>query len=270
MNGCEEKRYSYRYPRPAVTVDTLVFALSAEKKWQVLLIKRKSDPFGGWWALPGGFVDMEEDLLTAARRELWEEAHLQPVYLGQLQTYGAVARDPRGRTISVAYLAIAKEGQTEAYAGDDAKEAAWFDVDLQVTKAADGYQVQLALHAGQTALSAQLSLVFAADSETGLYRWEMLCNNGLAFDHGEIIADGVLALKERLLTSGGLSALLPPEFTLAQVRRVYEAVQGQAMSEEDFRCKVQELLEATGCYQDGAALYRFRSSVSGDIDKKGV
>ena len=94
------------HPRPSVTVDIIVFTLR-EEDLQVLLIKRKHPPFEGMWAIPGGFVDIEESLEEAALRELEEETGVRDVYLEQLYTFGAPDRDPRGRTITVAYFAVA-------------------------------------------------------------------------------------------------------------------------------------------------------------------
>jgi 8-oxo-dGTP diphosphatase len=98
---------------------------------RVLLIRRKNQPFEGRWALPGGFVDPHEPLEDAARRELWEETNVEPARLEQLHTFGAPGRDPRGWTVSVAYLAILEEGAAQALqpqAGDDAAEVGWFDL----------------------------------------------------------------------------------------------------------------------------------------------
>lgn len=114
---------SYRYPRPAVTVDAVVFGAADELS--VLLIKRKGAPFRGRWALPGGFVQMREDLEAACRRELKEETGVEPAYLEQLYTFGAPKRDPRGRVISVAYLALVNPASHEAVASSDASAAQW-------------------------------------------------------------------------------------------------------------------------------------------------
>jgi 8-oxo-dGTP diphosphatase len=119
-----KKKYSYDYPRPAVTVDIVVVTKARGPK--VLLIRRKHDPFAGKWALPGGFVDMDETLETAARRELREETSVETAELVQLYTYGDPGRDPRGRTISVAYLARVDPRHVVPRAGDDAADAAWF------------------------------------------------------------------------------------------------------------------------------------------------
>jgi len=118
------------YEKPSLTVDVVVVA-PMEGKHKVLLVKRKNPPFEGNWAIPGGFVDPHEPLEDAARRELWEETGTEPAHLEQLHTFGAPGRDPRGWTISVAYLALLEEQAAQSVqpqAGDDAAEVGWFDL----------------------------------------------------------------------------------------------------------------------------------------------
>lgn len=117
--------HTYRYPRPALTVDCVVFGFDGGDL-QVLLIRRGLEPFKDHWALPGGFVHLDETLDEAARRELAEETGLREVFLEQLHTFGAVERDPRERVVSVAYFALVKP--TAATAATDAAEAEWFPV----------------------------------------------------------------------------------------------------------------------------------------------
>ena len=124
----EKGRYVYEWPRPMVTADAVVFRFAKGKFW-LLLIKRGNEPYKGKWAVPGGFVELEEELETAAARELEEEAGLVGVRLEQMRTFGAVGRDPRGRQITVVFMGIAEKGQDRLRAGDDAVEAKWFDID---------------------------------------------------------------------------------------------------------------------------------------------
>ncbi len=119
--------FTYEYPRPALTVDCVVFGID-EEDLKVLLIKRGLEPFEGSWALPGGFVQMEESLPDAARRELQEETGLDRVFLEQLFTFGEVARDPRGRVVSVAYYALVRLLDHKVQAATDAQDASWFPV----------------------------------------------------------------------------------------------------------------------------------------------
>ncbi len=119
--------YTYTFPRPAVTVDIIIFRLS-DNNPEVLLIKRGNDPYKGHWALPGGFVDKDEPLETAAARELKEETGLTDILLTQMHTFGNPGRDPRGHTVSVVYVGYLTDEST-ARAGDDAAAAEWFKTD---------------------------------------------------------------------------------------------------------------------------------------------
>ncbi len=119
--------YRYEYPRAALTVDCVVFGFD-EGELKVLLIQRGLEPFKGRWALPGGFVRVDETLDEAARRELAEEAGLKDVFLEQLYSFGAVRRDPRERVVSVAYYALVKLSAHRAKADTDAANAEWFQV----------------------------------------------------------------------------------------------------------------------------------------------
>jgi 8-oxo-dGTP diphosphatase len=121
-------KYVYEYPRPMVTVDAAVVAL-VEGKARLLLIQRKHEPFQGSWALPGGFVEMDEDLPEAAARELAEETGLRNIPLEQLRAFGKPGRDPRGRTITIVYFGIAGTDWQQAKAADDAATVQWFDID---------------------------------------------------------------------------------------------------------------------------------------------
>ncbi len=123
----EKGRYVYDWPRPMVTVDVAVCAFF-EGRPRLLLIQRRHEPFRDHWALPGGFVEMEEDLPDAAARELAEETGLQNVPLEQLHTFGRPGRDPRGRTITVVYFGVAGPDQQQVKAADDAAQARWFDI----------------------------------------------------------------------------------------------------------------------------------------------
>ena len=119
--------HTYEHPRPALTVDCVVFGLD-EGDLKVLLIERAFPPFEGRWALPGGFVRLDETLDEAAVRELAEETGITRVFLEQLYTFGAVRRDPRGRVVSVAYYALVNLADHSVQAATDARDAAWFSV----------------------------------------------------------------------------------------------------------------------------------------------
>jgi len=123
----EQGKYVYDWPRPMVTADAAVFAF-LDGRPNLLLIRRKIDPYKGCWALPGGFVETDEDLPDAAARELGEETGLKGISLEQLGAFGRPGRDPRGRTITVVYFGIVEEGWDRIRAADDAERVQWFDI----------------------------------------------------------------------------------------------------------------------------------------------
>ncbi len=124
--------YTYEYPRPMVAADVAAVRPleGVQGGREVLLIRRANEPFRGLWALPGGFVEMDEDVPDAASRELREETGLEiPIKdLVEVGVFGRPGRDPRGRTISVVYASVVTRDRSKATAGDDAAEAEWFDV----------------------------------------------------------------------------------------------------------------------------------------------
>jgi 8-oxo-dGTP diphosphatase len=124
MSKSAKRQYCYEYPRPAVAVDMVI--VTTERRPRVLLIRRKHDPFGGMWALPGGFVNESEALDAAARRELREETGVEAGKIEQLHAFGDPGRDPRGHVISVVYLARVNAKDMHAEADDDAAEVGWF------------------------------------------------------------------------------------------------------------------------------------------------
>jgi 8-oxo-dGTP diphosphatase len=126
MSKTRKKSYTYDYPRPSVTVDVVIVSRQLPRK--VLLIQRKHEPFAGRWALPGGFVDMDEGLEAAARRELLEETGVAVEKVEQLAAFGDPGRDPRGRVISVAFLAEVDLKKVKPVGADDAVAAAWYSL----------------------------------------------------------------------------------------------------------------------------------------------
>lgn len=122
----KKKTYNYEYPRPSVTADCVVFSRE-ETGLSVLLIERVNEPFKGCWAFPGGFMDMDEDAEACAIRELKEETGLEIRSMKQVGAFTEVNRDPRGRTVSIAYYAMVVKSEVKA--SDDAAQARWFPID---------------------------------------------------------------------------------------------------------------------------------------------
>ncbi len=118
--------YNYKYPHPAVTTDCVIFGYDIREGLSVLLVQRGIDPFRGRWAFPGGFLKIDEDADTGARRELLEETGFEAESISQFGTFTAVDRDPRERVITIAYMALVRKGSVQG--GDDAADARWFPV----------------------------------------------------------------------------------------------------------------------------------------------
>lgn len=119
--------FTYTHPRPALTTDAVIFSENTNEL-KILLIQRNNPPFQGYWAFPGGFVEMGETLGHCAVRELKEETGLENIELNQFRAYGAVNRDPRGRTVSVVYYGFANPAKVNINADDDAAAAQWFPI----------------------------------------------------------------------------------------------------------------------------------------------
>ncbi|MEI8049101.1 MAG: NUDIX hydrolase [Bacteroidota bacterium] len=120
-------KFCYEYPRPAVTADIVILKTTNNQR-SVLLIERKNPPFEGMWALPGGFLDMDETLEQTAIRELREETGISGVELKQFRTFSKVNRDPRHRTITTVFIGHATHTTATPVAGDDAAKVQWFDL----------------------------------------------------------------------------------------------------------------------------------------------
>lgn len=144
--------FTYEHPHPTVAADVALFR-RVEARAELLLIRRGKEPHAGRWALPGGFVNIDEDLEPAARRELLEETSLEAGALRQLQTFGRPDRDPRERVITVVFIGFAAEPGAEPRGGDDAAEARWFSLDRLPALAFDHADIialaRAALDAGQ-------------------------------------------------------------------------------------------------------------------------
>ena len=191
----------HAYPPFAVTVDIVVMTIT-ESDLRVLLIRRAIPPFRDSWALPGGFVRPDEDLDTAAARELAEETSIsqEPEHLEQFGTYGHPDRDPRMRVVSVGYWAIVPDLPTPK-GGSDAAYA---------------------------------ELVPVAELESGRIR--------LAFDHDRIVADGIARARSRLEDTTIATRFCPPEFTISDLRRVYDAVWDSELDPGNFQRKVKQTI----------------------------
>ncbi len=249
-----------REEHPSVMVDILVFAVNENlDALKLLLIRRRNHPYIHCWALPGGFVEMKESLDEAVRRELQEETGMQDIYMEQLYTFGEVHRDPRTRVISVAYMALIRQQAVEVHAGDDAMDAEWFTI-----REKDD-QVLLEGEQGDR-LSYQISRI--PMSIGGVSSVQELAHkgadSGIAFDHEQAIQMGLHRLRNKAEYTNVLFGLMPEEFTLPELQRLYETVLGKPLYKANFRRKISAYVEATGAkkVQEGTKrspeLYRLR------------
>jgi 8-oxo-dGTP diphosphatase len=220
-----------RFPAFAVTVDLVVLTVR-ESQLSALMIRRGEEPYAARTALPGGFVRPGESLGEAAERELAEETGLAdlPVHLEQLATYGAVDRDPRMRVVSVAYLALAPDLPAPT-AGGDAADAHWAPVAQLLP--------DLFPNAHETESDGHQGTGPAADGRrSGSGGGIGAGRAAFAFDHEQILADGVERARSKLEYTPLAAAFCPPEFTVGELRRVYEAVWGVALDPRNFHRKV--------------------------------
>lgn len=211
--GLTEKEFllQYRpgnYEHPSVTVDMLIFAVNEEEmETEVLLIKRKNHPCIGQWAIPGGFVNVDESLETAAARELEEETGLKGVCLEQLYTWGNVKRDPRTRVISVSYMAAVPKDQLTSKAGDDAEEACWFQVKKKkLSELENGATYALTIENEEDHIFMSYRITESYERQGMMWKKEteidllpaidVLDQEKLAFDHAEILNVAMDRLEE--------------------------------------------------------------------------
>ena len=171
-----------RHEKPSVTVDIVIFTI-IEKQLKVLLVKRGIEPFKNMWAIPGGFVRIDESLEEAAKRELSEETGVKNVYLEQLYTFGDVKRDPRGRVITVSYIALINAENIKLEATTDVSEADWFPIKKLPSLAFDHHKIleyalkRLRWKFEYTAVAfSMLPIKFAISQIQGLY--EIVFNKG--------------------------------------------------------------------------------------------
>lgn len=199
---------------------------------KLLLIQRKNHPYMDSWALAGGFVDITESAYEAALRELEEETGLTDVYLEQLYTMSQPDRDPRMRVIDIAYIALMPVAEVRA--GDDAKQALWFDLTFtedELILVNQEKQIQI-----RYALQKQIF-------ENGRVRIQNLIPvqksvDTLAFDHAEIVVEGMMRLRNKVEYSDIAFNLVPEEFTLPDLQRVYEIILGKSLYKANFRDKI--------------------------------
>lgn len=270
-----------KYERPSVTVDTLVFTVTDEEKenyrklpekvLRILLVKRGDHPYIGQWALPGGFVRMDESLEKAALRELKEETNISDIYMEQLYTWGEVDRDPRTRVISCSYMSLVDSSTLDVKASDDADDARWFTVSSKMfqeqrTVTENGYVLQRLMRLGlsneEENLSAEVKVVKTVEGKVTRVEREILNSSGIAFDHAKIIEYGIERLRRKIEYTDIAFNLMPELFTLTELQQVYEVILDKELLKANFRRKVADMVIETNEYKKDAGhrpskLFRF-------------
>ncbi len=262
-----------RYDRPSLTADMAVFAiLTAEdateyrkdprKQLGVLMIRRGTFPYKDCYALPGGFARKDESIEETAFRELKEETSLDSAFLEPFGMFSKPGRDPRGWIISQGFLALVDAEKYQIRAGSDAWEAKWFYIDVEQEEMKkhvrkDSAEICtrycLKLERDGEVLSALVEerRTFQSHHETVVY--EVLEDDGFAFDHAEIIIRAYLALRDRTEQSGRIVFDLMPEFfTLNTLQEAHEIILGEKLLTPNFRRKMAPYVIETDAMVTGA------------------
>jgi len=269
LNGLTQAEYldqydMNKYEKPSITTDIILLTIAdyqtdnyrklSEKKMQVLLIKRKEHPYISQWAIPGGFVEMNESIEQSAYRELEEETGIKNVYLEQLYTFGSVDRDPRGRIISTSYLSLVNKDEIKANPGSDAEEVAWFNLDYRCVKEErimfkDGFDeskyYELLFSNKEIQLKARVKVCRHVKNGQISYKRTLESSTGLAFDHGIIIAQAIERLRSKLEYTDIVFHLMPNLFTLSELQITYEEILDQPLLKANFRRKIAKMVIET-------------------------
>lgn len=222
----------------SITADILIFSVSNQekvnyrkndaKKMSILLVNRENYPYKDKWCLPGGFLNIDEDLEDAPRRILKRETNLDHIYLEQLYTFGSVDRDPRMRVVSVSYMALVDKDRLQDKLGERAK---WFDITLYEEK---NNVVDIVLDSGETTISFQIEKTLREET-TDRYSFNIVKNDYLAFDHAKVILLGLERLKNKCEYTDIVFNMMPEYFTLGELQQVYEVILNKKLLDPAFR-----------------------------------
>lgn len=237
-----------RFEKLSMTADILIFSVSSEestnyrktdkKKMSILLVKRNNYPFKDKWCLPGGFVDIKEDLDVAPVRILKNETNLDDIYLEQLYTFGSVNRDPRMRVVSTSYIALIDKNRLMNNLNEN---ASWFDVIFYEDK---NNIVDITLSNGVDTVKFKIKKVLK-EKTTDRYAFKIIENESLAFDHPNVILSGIERLKNKVGYTDIVFNMMPELFTLSELQQVYEVILGKKLLDPAFRRIIADKVEKT-------------------------
>lgn len=228
---------SNKYEKLSLTTDILIFSVSNgnqenyrklnEKYFSVLLVKRDTYPFKNKWTLPGGFVGIDEDIEDAARRILLNEANIKNIYLEQLYTYGNPKRDPRMRVVSTSYMALIDKNRLKDKISSN---ASWFNIKVLE----DEEYIDVFLDNGTESLKYKIKKTLK-EKTTDRYKYDIVENDYLAFDHPLVITTGISRLKNKIKYTDIVFNMMPEYFTLGELQQVYEVILGKKLLDPAFR-----------------------------------
>lgn len=253
------------FDRISLTTDILILSISDEevanyrksskKYMSVLLVKRDDYPFKDKWCLPGGFLDVKEDLEDCPRRILARETNLHDIYLEQLYTYGGVHRDPRMRIVSTSYMALVDKNRLTDKLSEN---ASWFNI----TYFEEGNEVLVVLDNGTDTLKFRIKKTLH-EQTTDRYKFEIEENDALAFDHPLVIWAGIERLKNKISYTDVVFNMMPELFALGDLQQVYEVILNKKLLDPAFRRIIADKVEKTEFVKTGAGhrpsvLFRYK------------
>lgn len=236
-----------KYANLALSTDMLIFSVSkgnaktcrnlSEKYFSILLVKRTSEPFKDKWCLPGGFVEKGETLDMAAERILAKETNLHNIYKEQLYTFGEINRDPRMRVISTSYMALIDREQLKENLSDN---ASWFNIHVQEKE--NVLNVLLENEEEKIEYKLKKELV---NKTTNQYKYEILENEKIGFDHTKIIITGISRMKNKVQDTDIIFNMMPEYFTLGELQQIYEVILDKKLLDPAFRRIIADKVEKT-------------------------
>lgn len=256
---------SSKFEKLSMTADILIFSVSDEvsnnyrklnkKHFSVLLVKRDNYPFKDKWCLPGGFVGIDEEIEDAAKRILKKEANIKDIYIEQLYTFGNPKRDPRMRIVSVSYMALIDKNKLS---DKISKNASWFNVSMLE----DEKEIFINLDNGEETIKFKIKKILK-EKTTARYKYEIIENDKLAFDHPIVIVSGIERLKNKIEYTDIVFNMMPEYFTLGELQMVYEVILGKKLLDPAFRRIIANKVEKTDKMQTGGGhrpsyLFKYR------------